>query len=191
MGHLARKRLARRRPRPIASSAGNSPNLRRRSLPMFSEAYKNLCIENAEKLRELWEKRGPCFGDFVLTPHDGAGTLMTHIEGWTGVYVSLEHFGEAYVGATANPEWYEWDELVWLPTPRQLMRMLEERGRFLMFNGPYAMKERRYQITAMAEDLDRLDARIDAFGPDRETALLRCLMEVMKDDIQGNMPTSP
>jgi len=131
---------------------------------MFSEAYKNLCIENAEKLREEWE---PKYGDWAWRRDVGEFTLTAS----QAMIVKGESF-----------------PAIWLPTPRQLIRMLEERGYgFCLY---YNRRENKYWLEAGCDKADWrelhvgrcLAYEIQSEGPHPETALLRCLMEVMKDD---------
>jgi len=123
---------------------------------MFSEAYKNLCELHKEKLREEWE---PKFGDLVIDCERVA--VVTGVEG-DDICVDYRDYGAA---------WCDRKDVIPLPMPRQLIRMLEERG------------HEKWQITNTPLDPCSVEAgTVFTEGPDPETALLKALMEVMKDD---------
>jgi len=131
-----------------------------------SVEYKKLCIENAEKLREEWE---PKFGDWVYCAEYGMGIIIEN-KPWEGkVFVSFRD-AQCLRDAYCAPE-----SLIPLPTPRQLWGLLEERG--CTWNLIHSFRDEPCVAYVWTE----ADEEIDMDGPDPETALLRCLMEVMKE----------
>jgi len=149
---------------------------------MFSEQYIKLCTqpEVADRLREEWE---PKCGDWVLC--------------WNG---DNERWGDE---PWLVLSWYAEDALdVMLPDgvggpvllneviplfqPRQLWRMLEERG--YKDWGLFAwagegweetdMLDEGYYCTVYTLDEDGDPALLNYFGPDAATALLRAWLEV-------------
>jgi len=146
---------------------------------MFTNEYQNLCIENAEKLRELWE---PKFGDWVLaTDWQVLGSRVCGKEEqrlWVVVHVWESSRGggmAVYARSKAYPPTIQKPVAIWLPTPRQLWGMLEERG----YDWSMGSGEGRYSIGLYLRTEMEYIGTWD--GPDPETALLRCLMEVMKE----------
>lgn len=139
-------------------------------------------VEHQKFFETLWEPR---FGDLVLC-WDGDKTewgkdLWCIIGRYSEDAVDVIRESDGAIGAALIVDCAP------ILRPDQIREMLEEEGRFLMFNGPYAMQERRYQLTVMAEDLDRLDARIDAFGPTPSIALGKCLLEVVDEQTKATI----
>jgi len=152
---------------------------------MFSETYKELCINNADRLREEWERRGPSFGDTVLICADGSiGIITAKFEKRQG--------RQYYMVAVDRPRgrWWEAAE-AWLKhtiplfQPRQIIEMLEERGqrRFDMGKTPIGD-----WIAICYEGVGTEEIVTIGRGPDPETALLRAWLslqdseeEVVKD----------
>jgi len=144
--------------------------------PFPSKAYQELCIEKAEELRKWWEKRGPRQGDYYWDGDDG----KVHLIG------SFSQAGRIR----------EWFSHSWfrgsfpLPTQRQLIEMLEERGYGLYhlgderfypeFDGRDWSPEEPYQALAQGKEPGDY---VKGIGPDPETALLRCLLAVMQHTV--------
>jgi len=142
---------------------------------MFSEAYKNLCIENAEKLREECQLT---VGDWVYLQSLGLVALVVGVDVGPDpetFALSLSHdelsLSHDEIGHFEN----EGRTLIPLPTLRQLIRMLEERGWYWQL---VKLGHEDYAATYMTSEFYRKET---CLGPDPETALLKALMEVMKD----------
>ena len=155
---------------------------------MFSEECKKLCIENAERLREEWE---PKVGDFCISKTQGLLCLI----GARRKYEPKKHSLILISGQTAlvRPGG-RWDicsldsikeDFIPLFTLRQLIDMLEERGYY-----PGLQKCRKpdeWWAGAKPRGWDQMptdtELTIQGLGPDPETALLKCLLEVVQDGL--------
>jgi len=134
--------------------------------PLPSKAYQELCIEKAEELRRWWE---PKFGDWVKTRH-GIGMICEVVVGTVLVShcykVIYRQGGENYPAK---------EDMIPLPTQRQLIEMLEERGYEWMLWRRGLMQFYRCEFKKDGKPpIERTE------GPDPETALLRCLLAVME-----------
>jgi len=141
-----------------------------------SEAYKNLCIENAEKLREEWE---PKPGDWAvrLSDKDKRPLILAYVH--KHYFYTVNKRGQRIrIGMK--------DLYAPLPTPRQLWGMLEEKGCAWQIAKRFPVSTRRHPkgpfYRADVYYGPRRSKVTKRDGPDPETALLKALMEVMKDD---------
>jgi len=146
-----------------------------------SDTYIDLCTkpEVAEKLREEW---GPKVGDWCVL-----------LNGWgqKGVALLLSTFvgGKIHLYDRFGEHEFIWrpdqltKECTWLPTQRQLIAMIEERGYdWLLEVGALRDKDERYEAVLYGLCTKSTTAvKIRVGGPDPETALLKCLLEVMNE----------
>jgi len=140
-----------------------------------SKAYKELCINNADRLREEWE---PKFGDWVQK--DQCAAIVTYIEG-DDLWVEFQD--PRYGGG-----WCKKVDCAPLFQPRQIIEMLEERGYGLGhlgderlhpdFDGRDWNPEEPYIALAEREPGDY----VKGTGPDPATALLRAWLEVVDEE---------
>jgi len=146
---------------------GRKPFIKR-SLPMTepfpSKAYQELCIEKRDELPEWEPKVADFFAYFDSSDEEWK---------WRVVF--------------RNTFFYTWEQLpnhVWLPTQRQLQEMLEERGYdWLIESSALKDEDKCYEVVLFGLcSKPNTTIEMRAEGPDPETALLRCLLAVMKKE---------
>lgn len=160
----------------------------------FSEVYLTLCIELERILREWWRKRGPQIGDWC-TPKDPA-------EPGHGLAFLIGSKSRRFYRLYSSEGTQRWsllaehliEDFIPLPSQRQLEQMLEERGwAWRLGTDPYkehdaGERRKSYEVNAARLDAiladwkstDDRDFVEDIEGPDPETTLLRCVLEVVK-----------
>lgn len=152
-----------------------------------SEEYKKFCDEHQKKLRELWEKRGLKFGDWVIDLYGELGIINCWDDVKPAIYIN---YPGGAPGSTGGKLWvrrfYSPAACTWLPTLRQLIDMLEERGWFpeilpkLRVDGSkfYRIEARKRLGDSV---LSWLQIKITV-GPDPEIAVGRALMEAIEKE---------
>jgi len=157
--------------------------------PFPSKAYQELCIEKRDELPE-WEPR---FGDYVIAKESKHTAIVLHSQpeqlGWgeealeTDMVYLLFFPGvlEKMMVSGIGESWgapvikYRKVDVIPLPTQRQLIEMIEERGYEWMLWRRGLMQFYRCEFKKDGKPpIERTE------GPDPETALLRCLLAMMQ-----------
>jgi len=163
------------------------------SEPFPSTAYVKECIENQKELREEWEPR---VGDFLrpkLLPADNHTFHQVYLHG-TGLH-HVAFLDERSMAADIECIAELKEHYIWVPQPRQLIEMLEERGyRGSMWfdiatelssgeTGPYSLQIfHKDRIAHYPLREGEAIFEILTVGPDPACALLRAWLEVVKEE---------
>lgn len=144
----------------------------------FSDEYLALCIENEEILERFWE---PKFGELVLCWDVDAAEWSKDLWLVIGRYsedaVDVFRERDGAIGAALIVDCAP------LPSQRQLIELLEERGYgIVLYIGLRVSTVRLMtETTFLRKDPDD-DSAAEWRGPDPETALLRAWLEVVKNE---------